>query len=331
MEHAIDVVTGIQTVRPLPWARLGTELDNLQTANEAIISAGLDFEVMKTQALYRNPVGGKIIPIPDGYVTCRKDTGATFAQVGKHYSILQNKDAFLFMDEITSDPNGPKYVHAGMLNGGARVFMVAKLPDFIKVTDSDVIGQYLLLSNSHDGSSSVNIALIAARFVCGNAIPRILRTLKGSGKRFSARHTPGVIGKVNTVQDVLGISAESSLAITDMVAAMKSHEPTPEEIDQVLRGLFAPSMDDGDELTTQAINAMEGCKRLAFEGDANKLAGDTKSAYALYNGITEYVQNERNPRVHPGGDYESARFNTNFFGAGANLSTRALEDVLALV
>src|SRR6266498_3473353 len=79
-----------------------------------------------------NPETDIIIPeieVPNYYATIRTDTDQVLGVVGKDYEIVQNKDAFTFFDAIVGG-EGIRYETAGAL--GERIFITAKLPDYIK-------------------------------------------------------------------------------------------------------------------------------------------------------------------------------------------------------
>jgi len=57
--------------------------------------------------------------------------------------VVQNRDAFSFFDAIVGGGDGILYETAGALGNGERVFITAKLPDYIRVGVKDWIEQYL--------------------------------------------------------------------------------------------------------------------------------------------------------------------------------------------
>jgi hypothetical protein len=83
----------------------------------------------------------------------RTDTSQVLETVGKRYVPVQNAEAFQFLDCIAVD-NGLRYHTAGALGQGEKIWMLVKLPGHIQVNGTgDVTERFLLLHNSHDGSS----------------------------------------------------------------------------------------------------------------------------------------------------------------------------------
>lgn len=159
----------------VPWHRLGTRLDEPATAHEAINAAGLDYEVELTRLVTVND-----IPIPHKLAVVREDSHAILGVVGNTYRPVQNRECFGFLDAVVAD-GSLRYHTAGALGKGERVWMLAKLPDDIRVKNSDDITEkYLLLSNSHDGSSSLRVFFTPIRVVCANTLAIAERTQLGN-------------------------------------------------------------------------------------------------------------------------------------------------------
>jgi len=314
------------SVRQTPWHGLGVVIDDIATWAEAHEIAGLNWEVEKVPAYAR--IGDcNFAAVPRGYVTVRTDTQQPLGQVGAAYTPLQNADAFKFMDAVCADPGGPKYVTAGSLHGGRKIWMLVKMPSFVELTNSDIVEEFLLLSNTHDGSRAIEVLWTPIRVVCQNTLTA---ALKGTGKgRVSLRHMPNIRAKVADVQDILGISRENHLNFSAIAQALQSYEPSQDEVNDVLKTLFAPDVKTNGD--TRYENIARQVESLYRDGEANANAGDTWSAWALYNGITEYADHYRPTRVRKGVNAADVRLESNWYGSGAELKSRALEVVAGLL
>ena len=91
------------------------------------------------------------------------------------------------------------YHTAGALGNGERVWMLAKLPDDIQVAVGDISNKYLLLSNSHDGRSSVQIKFTPVRVVCNNTLVQAL----GSGETIRVSHTSDLRNRLDIARQNL--------------------------------------------------------------------------------------------------------------------------------
>ena len=80
-----------------------------------------------------------------------------------------------------------------------------KLPDDIVIggVDTERLETYILVSNSHDGSSAVTVAIVTVRVVCANTLTMALNT---APRTFKIRHTASVEGKVTEARKALDIS-----------------------------------------------------------------------------------------------------------------------------
>ena len=130
---------------------------------EMIVAAGLDCRVWKRHApgaAYDERTGKH-----DRYLVMREPTGsetedALLGMVGREYEPLNNIDAFRFFEPFLGR-GWAQFETAGALGRGERVWVLARLQNEILVGGQDEIHRYLLLSNSHDGSSAVSVRLPA--------------------------------------------------------------------------------------------------------------------------------------------------------------------------
>ena len=153
------------SVKEKAWHGLGQFVSDYPNSAEALKFAGLDFTVVKRELLTydnENSFGSSDIiapkiEVPNYFATLRTDTKQVLGVVGKDYEVVQNVDAFSFFDAIV-DGDGIQYETAGALGKGERIFITAKLPDYIKVGSDDLIEKYLFLTTSHDGFGSITAA-----------------------------------------------------------------------------------------------------------------------------------------------------------------------------
>jgi len=165
----------IFVVKEPAWHRLGKVLDNPATAAEAIQAASLDWEVIK-QPLFAGEK--EHLEVRDRFAVVRSDDWAkgkatALGIVGSEYTPLQNRDAFKFFDPIVGE-GAAIYHTAGALGEGERVWILVKLPGEMRVVGDDITNKFLLLSNSHDGNSAVQIKFTPIRVVCENTLTMAL-------------------------------------------------------------------------------------------------------------------------------------------------------------
>lgn len=125
--------------------------------------AGLDWGV-GLQNVYEYQ--GRAIP---GFQSVVRETDQTVLHIAKERDLpVQNKTVF---QEVDSLVNGHLQFHtAGSLDGGKVMWALAKLSEQMRVVGHDVIDQYVLAVNAHDGSKRVSLARTPVRVVCQNTL-----------------------------------------------------------------------------------------------------------------------------------------------------------------
>ncbi len=313
MAHGITDTDRMVYVGQLPWHKLGIKLDQLATAQEVAEALQLyDVELRPTFA-YNNDYD--LCEIPEKFATVRTDTGQVLGIVGPKYRVFQNREALQMMDRITMDPAGPKYETAGTLWGGSKFWALARMPQYLEVADGDAVAPYLLLSNSHDGSSSVDVRFTPIRVVCNNTLSMALS--QKSAKAHRMRHTVGLAWKAEEVQDALGIIRHEFAATVETYRALAATEPTREQIETVLTKLFPDTKSD------RAKKQRERVEELAVNGIGSDVTRHRLTGWTLYNGVTELTDHHNNASS----DDDSMRLNSIWYGANAKLKETALETI----
>ena len=312
----------------VPWHGLGRPLDRPATAKEAIEAASLDWEVEKLP-LYAGE-GGKVL-IPACFAMVRRDlyklarshgTEKTqcpvFGIVGKNYTPLQNKEAFSFFDSIVGQ-GAAIYHTAGALGEGERIWILAKLPDRIRVIGDDITEKYLLLSNSHDGQSAVQIKFTPVRVVCQNTLNMAL----SYGGITSVAHYPSLPRRLEQAQELLGIIKTSYASIEESFKAMTKVSFSQKTLHQYYDNVIPLPTAIKDPMTERKyeyVKKQHEAFEVVFQGGRGRdLKGVSGTLWAAYNSIVELTDYKKTKSS------QEKRLESIWFGRGASLKVKAFQ------
>lgn len=305
----------------VPWHRLGTRLDEPATAREAIEAAGLGYEVELKELVTTEGT-----PVPLRKAVQRCDTGDVLGVVGNAYTPVQNRQAFEFLDAIVTD-GGLRYHTAGALGLGERIWLLAKLPGDIRVRNTeDVVDKFLLLSNTHDGSTALRLFFSPVRVVCQNTLNLAERRSIGQG--IAIMHKGNLRTKIGEAQRVLGLATRFYDDAADRINTLAGHSPTPEQLDAYFKAVY-PDPDAADP--TRARNIRNTFHRIFETGIGLDMPGIQYTTWAAYNAVTEWVDHHRPTRARTPQARASQRLSSSWFGSGAALKARAWNLALDLV
>lgn len=302
-----------------PWHGKGTPLDHPATAAEAVTAAGIDWEVELVPAYALGT------PIEGVRAVVRKDRREALGVVGTRYQPLQNREAFAFFDRLIGEGQAV-YETAGALDRGRRIWLLAKLPGDVWITDDDAVGKYLLLTTSHDGKSPVRALFTPIRVVCQNTLLAALDGAARSG--VSIRHVGDVLGKAEEARRLLGISFKYYDDFAREAKAFAARSLTGEAVARYFESLVPDPKEGSPE---RAIGTRGKLLELFEAGKGNALPGVRGSLWAALNAVAEYVDHERRTRPREGESVVDSRFRSSLFGSGAALKACAWDRSLALL
>ena len=102
-QHGLDETRGsaaLYTTTPA-WHRLGTVVPGGTTdVDEVLHLGGIDYDVHRRPVLFRNELHGPARVMRGHFVTVRDDTQAPLGVVGDKYQVLQNREAFEFLQDL---------------------------------------------------------------------------------------------------------------------------------------------------------------------------------------------------------------------------------------
>jgi phage/plasmid-like protein (TIGR03299 family) len=297
-----------------PWHRLGTKLEKPATAAEAIQAAGLDFRVSKIPLKTAHAE----IPVENHFATVRMDTFQALGVVGARYVTIQNSEAFTMFDALVGEGEAI-YHSAGALGKGERIWLLAKLPDYIRVNGNDIVQKYLLLTNSHDGSEVVRVKLTPIRVVCENTLTA---ALEGTEQEVRIRHTSNAQVKLKEAHQILGLTNWLYAELDRIFNQMSARKVTGKEMKDYARMIFPePSLINQ---RSHATKIHEKIVELSETGAGVELAKGT--VWGAYNAVTEFVDHCRLSKAD-----DSARLKSMWFGSGERIKKQAFKVALNML
>lgn len=297
------------SVQEKAWHGLGQIVTDYPTSAEAIKHAGLDYEVIKSP-LYTNAsniidpsdnleIGDNEVNVPNYFATIRTDNNAVLGVVGKEYHIVQNREAFSFFDSIVGGTDGILYETARALGNGERIFITAKLPDYIRVGNGDdVTEKYIFLTTSHDGSGSITAAFTPVRIVCQNTLNASLRNMSNVVR---IRHTSGAKQRLENAHKVMELANEFSNQLEDIFNNWAKVKVQDHEVKKMIQFALCPNKEtlqhlkagNEDEISTVFKNTVEDAFAYAMTSDSQQMNTTKGTLFGAYNAVTGYYQNVR--------------------------------------
>lgn len=318
------------SVKEKAWHGLGQIVSDYPNSREAIRFAGLDYKVEKrilftydNENQNGNPDTDIIIPeieVPNYFATIRTDTEQVLGVVGKDYEVVQNEEAFSFFDAIVGGGDGIQYETAGALGKGERIFITAKLPEYIKVGSNDLIEQYLFLTTSHDGYGSITAAFTPVRVVCQNTLNAAFRNCSNSVK---IRHTSNAKERLEQAHKVMGITYKLSEYLEDAFNQWAKIRITDKEVRKLIQLVMVPNKEvlqnlqagKEDELSTAYKNMCDAVYEYGLSSPTQQTETTKGTVFGAYNSITGYFQNARTYKN------DEAKLKSLLFGGTAQLRT----------
>lgn len=298
------------SVKEKAWHGLGQIVEQYPTSEEAIKYAGLDYEVIKSPLFTQGRTisigdSGELIEandilVPNSFATLRTDTNTPLGVVGTDYHIVQNREAFAFFDAIVGGGDGILYETAGALGNGERIFITAKLPDYIRVGNGDDITEkYIFLTTSHDGSGSITAAFTPIRIVCQNTLNASLRNMSNVVR---IKHTAGAKQRLENAHKVMGLANTLSNQLQDIFNNWTKVRVTDSEVRKLIQLALCPNKEtliqlekgNYDEISTVFKNTVDDAFAYAMISDTQQMDTTKGTLFGAYNAVTGYYQNVRN-------------------------------------
>lgn len=227
------------TERKAWYETCGIKLENVTSLETALKLSGLDFEVEKKPLYFGD--GTEMTLIDKQFATVRTDTNQFFGVVSDSYEILQNKEAFDFLDSLVL--NGAKFETAGFFrkNGAASYITMSAEPMNIL---GDNFDNYFMISNGHDGSSAVRVAITPIRSYCRNSA---ILALKKATNIVTIHHSKTMADRLVAAKEIL-LANSNYLNELRIVAEELAVKPFSAEAFEALARKLYPVKEEASEI-----------------------------------------------------------------------------------
>ncbi|WP_333835496.1 DUF932 domain-containing protein [Acinetobacter schindleri] len=329
-----------------PWHGLGNQLTQNQPIEVWAQQAGMDWRIESSNVSYmaQNERGQSIImPYEEQRVLYRSDTHAPLSVVSQRYQEVQPMEILEFYRDLT-EQSGFELETAGVLKGGKKFWALARTGQSTALKGKDVSNGYILLATACDGTLATTAQFTNIRVVCNNTLAIALRGQSSSAGVVKVPHSTKF--DADKVKQQLGISVRAwdehmyemkqltqrkvtqgeAAAFFDAVFNNTSMSAADQEenIIQFYRNMATPNpakekSEPNGRAMTKVMDMFNG------QGRGAELSSAKDTAYGLLCSITEFADHERRAMS------TDHRLDSAWFGAGAALKQRGLEQALRLV
>jgi len=233
---------------------------------------------------------------------------------------VQPREILAFYRDLT-ETSGFELETVGVLKGGRKIWALARTGQTGVLKGNDQTDAYVLLATACDGSMATTAQFTSIRVVCNNTL-----AVATAGAVDAVRVRHNTTFEPEAVKRQLGISVSAWDDFMYRLKTLSERKVKAKEVERFFERVFT-----GPHAQTLASgtkpNGRARCKALElFEGKAMgaDLPSSKGTAYGLLNAVTEFVDHQRRARST---DY---RLDSAWFGQGANLKQKALEEATLL-
>lgn len=294
------------------WHAIGKSVAECKSMEQVLKASGLDYTVEKNWVY--GEVNGEMIDIPNRFVTTRNTDGHMYDIVSDKYEVIQNRDAFDFVDYMG---NELQFEKAGETAGG-MVYIIGKLPS-VKILD-DEFTPHVIFRNGFNGKIKITAAIVPLRLVCQN---QFNFAFKDAQNAVTIRHTANAEVKLAEAKEVLKMSADYMEKINAIAEQYVSQNISEFELHRILNIMFP--IDGIEEMNPYKRKTLETAREnfiKAYDAEDNRNFRGT--AWGLVNAYTDFITHKV-PQGNSETKEEGKFINTTFKVGGMNRILRIIE------
>lgn len=299
--------------RTTTWHAIGKDVQECKDMETVLKKSGLDYTVEKRPVFMTDGhvVSDRRIQIPNRYVTVRANDDHPYDVVSDKFEIIQNHDAFDFVNYMGEDLSFEK---AGETQSG-MVYIIGKLPEV------DILGDkftpHVIFRNGFNGKVKITAAITPLRMVCQN---QFNFAFKNASNATTIRHVKNAEAKLAEARETLKMSADYMQELTVMAERFATMKISGQKMERVMNYLFPMPEEDMNPFKRKKLEDARAAFKRAHEQEDNRNFRNT--AWGLVNAYTDMMTHKE-----PAGKRED-RFEGKFVNTTFKVSMNPIVDAI---
>lgn len=270
--------------RTTTWNAIGKSVEQCTNMEQVLRASGLDYNVVK-RPLYFGDSWGDENPhneLINRFVTVRESDNHPYDVVSDKFEIVQNRDAFDFVNYMGS---GVSFEKAGETATG-MVYVIAKLPDV------DILGDtftpYVIFRNGFNAKVKITAAICPLRIVCQN---QFNFAFKNTENTVTIRHVQNAEQKLQEARETLRMTADYMTELHEMAERYAGVQISEFQLQRFLREAFP--MDGIENMNPFKRNRLETARAAFIKAhNADDNSNFRGTAWGLINAYTDFITHQ---------------------------------------
>lgn len=259
------------------------DISSARTVDEALNLANMNWLVDSKPLFDEN---GK--EYPNFSANVRADNNELLGIVSDKYRIVQNEDAFEFVNDLTLD--GFEFESAGTFKKGRSIWVMGHFPK--KDILGDDIDTNVVFINSHDGSSGVKVMMTPVRVICSNMLNLALRR---ASRSWNTKHTKNIYSKIEEARHTLGLVDKYMEELNTEAERLAHIKITDADIEAIFDKMFPIDKTKDSERKIKNVSILkDNFVHCYDEADIRKFKG---TVYGAVNAMADLVDHKTPNRI----------------------------------
>lgn len=259
--------------RQSTFATIGSEVRSAVTVEEALNLGNLNYQVEKRPIFLADGT-----PIEGRYATTRISDGFVYDIVSERYNIVQNSDAFDFINYMSGDIQFEK---VGETKSG-MIYLIASLEPIHIL--GDTYQPHLCFRNSHNGKYQLSVTICPLRIVCQN---QFHICFKESPNTIDIRHSKKAPEKLEKAAHILKGTADYMKELNSQAEKWANIHITNDQIEKVLLELFPIDKDLMKDYQIERIEEQRTLLKNAYNCSDNQNFKNTM--WGMINAYSDFI------------------------------------------